>query len=454
MGVRDRLQRAWQGLRYHASETSDFRSPSAWLSNLWAGHRTQAGVHINSHSALSVSAYFDAVRIISEDIGHLPLFVLERLEPRGKRRATEDSRYRLLHSQANPLMTAMTWRESLISYALRWGNGFAPILRDRTRIIALGAPIHPSRVTLQFNVNDELEYRVQTNVSPTVTHPTRGDSLPTVYMPGEMIHLRGLGEGLLGYSVAQFAAESLGLTLAAQQFGASFFGNGAQLGGVLMHPGKLSDTAAAHLKETWNTQKSTEKLETAVLEEDMKWARIGIPPNDAQFLETRMFQVAEIARWFRLPPHKLGDMTNATFSNIEQQSLDYVVGTLMPWIVRLEQELLNKLFLSSERFFPEVFTLGLLRGDSTSRANFYRTLFYLGALSPNDIRAAENLNPILDSDGDADPAGDMYFLQNNLSTINAVVDRPPPPMSPAPAAESEREITPEARFAANGHEKG
>ena len=261
----------------------------------------------------------------------------------------------------------------------------------------------------------------------------------------DMLHLRGLGDGIVGYSVAQMAAESLGLSLAAQQFGAQFFGNGTHTGGIFTHPQTLSDTAQQHLRESLDRYRigGDDAMKVLLLEEGMKYETATIPPEDAQFLETRQFQVVEVARWFRLPPHKIQELTHATFSNIEHQGLEYVVDTLQPWLVRWEQELKRKLFVDETDFFAEHQVLGLLRGDQQARSNYYRTLFYIGAVSPNDIRELENQNPIVDEDGDLDPSGNMYFCQNNLATLQTIAKQttvpprgggfgsPPPAMVPA-----------------------
>jgi phage portal protein BeeE len=196
----------------------------------------------------------------------------------------------------------------------------------------------------------------------------------------------------------------------------------------------LTDTALAHLRDSLASYRvgGDNALRTLILEEGMKYEKGSIPPEDAQFLETRQFQVAEVARWFRIPPHKIGELSHATFTNIEHQGLEYVVDTLQPWLVRWEQELKRKLFLDDPDFFAEHLITGLLRGDMAARANFHRTLFYIGAESPNDIRDVENMNPILDEDGNPDPAGNMYFAQNNLATLDTIANPPAPLPTSAP----------------------
>jgi HK97 family phage portal protein len=415
-----RLKAAWHALTYRGDTAlSDLRHPTAWLVDWALGHRTRAGVEVSPTAAMTLPAYYAALRAISEDIGKLPLCTYARLTPRGKRKASDHPLYALLHDAPNPWMTAMAWREAMTHYALAWGNAYAEIVREAGTIVALGRPIHPSRVTPRFDSTGALLYDVYVgDVSVRSDAPRPMTSVP--FAQRDLLHLRGLGDGLLGYSVAQYAAESLGVSLAAQQFGAAFFGNGTHLGGIFTHPNTLSDIALGHLRDSLAAFRGADALKTMILEEGMTYERSAIPPEDAQFLETRQFQVEEVARWFRIPPHKIGHLTHATFTNIEHQGLEYVVDTLQPWLVRWEQELKRKLFADDPDHFAEHQILGLLRGDQTARANYYRTRFYLGSISPNDIRELENENPITDAEGNPDPAGDLYYIQNNLATLGAI----------------------------------
>lgn len=409
-----------------ASAISDLLHPTAWLQDWALGRRTLAGVHVTPASAMTLPAYFAGLRAISEDIGKLPLHVYRKLTPRGKERAPDHPLYALLHDAPNDDMGAMTFRETLTHYALAWGNGYAVIDRDGRLTPTALLPVHPSRVVVRRDDNGMLVYDVYggENVpgSPGVQwYRVRED---------DMLHIRGLGaEGILGYSVVQLAAESLGLSLAAQTFGAAFFGNGAAMGGVLEHPAKLSDMAAKHLRESFASVYSGPENagKVAILEEGMKYARLGIPPDDAQFLETRLFQVREVARWLRIPPHKLGDLEFATYTNIEQQAIEYVTDTLQPWCVRWEQECQIKLFGINSDFFCEHALQGLMRGDQAARSQFYTSLFGVGVFSPNDIRELENMSPI-------GPEGDEYFIaSNNMTTLKQVVEQaenPQPAMMP------------------------
>ena len=406
-----------------ATAISALLHPTAWLQDWALGRRTLAGVHVTPASAMTLPTYWACIRAISEDIGKLPLLTYRRLDPRGKERAPEHPLYALLHDAPNDDMESMTFRETLTHYALAWGNGYALIDRDSRLTPSALTPVHPSRVVVRRDDTGLLVYDIYggDNVPGSVGvqwYRVRSD---------DMVHIRGLGaEGITGYSVAQLAAESLGLSLAAQTFGAAFFGNGAAMGGVLEHPGKLSDQAAKHLRESFESVYSGPENagKVAILEEGMKYARLAIPPNDAQFLETRLFQVRDICRWFRVPLHKVGDLEFATYTNIEQQAIEYVTDTLMPWCVRWEQQLQRKLFGIQSSYFCEHALQGLMRGDQAARSQFYTSLFGVGVFSPNDIRELENMSPI-------GPEGDEYFIaSNNMTTLKKVVEMAEEPVTP------------------------
>lgn len=405
MALWDRLT-AW--LRPRADFMSDLRHPTAWLTNWAQGGKTLAGTYVSPDGAMALAAYYACLRAISEDVAKLPLITYRRLKPRGKERAPDHPLYMLLHDFPNPDMESMTFRETLTAHALAWGNGYAEIERDSFGDAIALHPIHPSRVTPRRNDQGAIVYDV--SGSELVIG---GQWFNVVRLRAEnMVHVRGLGaEGLGGYSVARLAAESLGVTLAAQNFGAAFFGNGAFLSGVLEHPGKLSDMAAKHLRESWSEVYAgpANAGKPGILEEGMKWQQLGIPPEQGQFLETRQFQVIEVCRWFRVPPHKIQDLSGAKYANIEQQNLEYVTDTLMPWLTRWEQQLKRKLFGDDVEYFAEHLVLGLLRGDQTARAAYYKTRFDLATLSPDDIRELENENPLPASER----GGTMYFLAAN-----------------------------------------
>lgn len=350
---------------------------------------------------MTVSAVYSAVRRISESIGSLPLHVYKRLDGGGKAKATDHPLYAILHDMPNPEMTSMVFRETLMTHLLLWGNAYAMIeFNKRGQVIALW-PLAPYRVQPYRDL-----YTWQ--IYYTVMLP--GGQVKTL-QADEMLHIPGLGfNGLVGHSPIHMARESIGIALATEEFGARFFSNGANVGGVARHPGKLSEQGSKNLRASINDVYGGlgKSHKVMLLEEGMEFEKVAIPPNDAQFLETRKFQVTEIARWFNIQPHMIADMENATFSNIEQQSLEFVVHTIRPWLVRWEQAIYQKLLLPQERtkYFAEFLVDGLLRGDIKSRYDAYAVARQNGWLSANDIRENENMNPIT--------GGDVYLVNGNM----------------------------------------
>jgi HK97 family phage portal protein len=258
--------------------------------------------------------------------------------------------------------------------------------------------------------------------------------------PNDVYHLKGPGgDGLTGYSVIRMAAESIGLGMAMQQFGAYFFGNGAHVGGALFHPKSLSDTARKNLEQS--VQRSTggrSALSLRVFEEGMKYERIGIPPEDAQFLESRNAQVRDIARWYRVPPHKIADLSDAKWANIEFQAIDFVTDAILPWACRMEQEANAKLFGRNNRgtVYTKLNLAGLLRGDMKSRYDSYAVGRQWGWLSANDVRALEDSNPI--------PNGDLYLVPSNMTTPQ-ILKKGPQQAAPNPAEPPEDPMEPPAK---------
>ncbi len=404
---------------------SDLVNPSAWMSEWAGGRRTTAGEMVSASSALGLSAYYACLRNISEDVAKLPAVVYERVA-RGKNPAPKHPLYRLVHDEWNPGMSAFAGREVLTHYALAWGGGVAEIVRDGMGVVRALYPIHPSRVRIRREAG-VLRYFV--NVTGW-----DGDAKKVGWIPfdsGDLLHLHGLGpDGHTGYSVLSLASETIGLGLAAQRFGAAFFGNGTQLGGVLQHPQKLGKEALAHLREFFNTehQGPDKAWKPAILEEGMEWKPTGIPPRESQFLESREFGVEEIARWFRMPPHKIGHLNRATFANIEHQGIEYVTDTLMPWLVRWEQEYARKLFPTTGpevgRYFVEHVVAALMRGDYVSRTNGYRIAIASGWMKPNEARELENMNPA------EEPEADGLWVQGAMLPMKTAAKAKPPGDTP------------------------
>ena len=373
--------------------------------------RTTSGKTVNEWTALQTTAVYACVRILSETIASLPLHVYRYTEG-GKTKDTEHALYTLLHDEPNPDMTSFVFRETLMSHLLIWGNAYSQILRDRSGQVIGLYPLLPDRMRVHRSEKGKLYYVYNRYEEDNPNFQEKGS---IVLSQEEVLHIPGLGfDGLIGYSPIALAKNAVGMTLACEEYGASFFGNGANPGGVLEHPGILKDPGK--VRDSWNAvyQGTRNAHKVAVLEEGMSYKQIGIPPEEAQFLETRKFQINEIARLFRIPPHMVGDLEKSSFSNIEQQSLEFVKYTLDPWVVRFEQALKKSLLLPEEKktHFIKFNVDGLLRGDYQSRMNGYAIGRQNGWLSTNDIRKLEELNPIPPEEG-----GDLYLINGNMTKL-------------------------------------
>ncbi len=373
---------------------------------------TTAGKPVNEHTAMQITAVYSCVRILSETVAGLPLHVYKYNESGGKEKYLKHPLYKLLHDEPNPEMTSFSFRETLMTHLLLWGNAYAQIIRNaRGEVITL-YPLMPNKMTVDRDKTGRLFYLYQRS---TEDAPTLGKDSMVYLDPSDVLHIPGLGfDGLVGYSPIAMAKNAVGLSMATEEYGAKFFANGATPGGVLEHPGTIKDPQK--IKESWNVayQGSANSHRVAVLEEGMKYQQIGVPPEQAQFLETRKFQINEIARIFRIPPHMLADLEKSSFSNIEQQSLEFVKYTLDPWVVRWEQTMYRSLLRESEK--PTVFIKfnvdGLLRGDYASRMTGYATARQNGWMSANDIRELENLDKI-----PAELGGDLYLINGAMTKL-------------------------------------
>ncbi|QCT03299.1 phage portal protein, HK97 family [Paenibacillus algicola] len=384
------------------SEMSDLKNPKRWFYNTF-GITAGNGIQVTEATAMKSTAVLACVRVLSETVASLPVPVYRRLKPRGKERishAVAD----ILQRAPNSKMTAFTFRETMMAHILLWGNCYAEIEYDGNGVIKALWPIPPSRVDMYDTESGDSFYRV--------TLPNGEQKNIPDYA---MFHIPGLGfDGRKGISVISWARRSIELALATEQFGADFFENGTNVGAVATHPGTLTEEAFERLKQS--LREKYEGLGNAhrlmLLEEGMTFSKNTIPPNDAQFLETRKFQISEIARLFRVPPHMLADLERATFSNIEQQSIDFVTHTIRPWLVRWEQTINWKLFDSNEQkqIFAEFLIEGLLRGETKARYESYAIARTNGWLSVNDIRELENMNPV--------EGGDIYLQPLNMKDVN------------------------------------
>ncbi len=370
-----------------------------------------AGKAVTERGAMQMTAVYACVRILAESVAGLPLHLYQYNSKGGKEKAAAHPLFFLLHDEPNPEMTSFVFRETLMTHLLLWGNAYAQIIRNGMGEITALYPLMPNRMRVDRDETGRLYYE----------YTRYGDEAgktkcETINLgAGDVLHIPGLGfDGLVGYSPIAMAKNAIGMAMACEEFGAKFFANGAAPGGVLEHPGILKDPA--RVRESWNATfgGSSNANKVAVLEEGMKYTPISISPNEAQFLETRKFQIDEIARIFRVPPHMVGDLEKSSFSNIEQQSLEFVKYTIGPWVTRWEQSLARSLLPKSERSrYLIKFNLdGMLRGDYESRMNGYATARQNGWMSANDIRELENMDRIGVEEG-----GDLYLVNGTMTPL-------------------------------------
>ena len=395
-----------------------FVSSAAW---------TDAPVAVTEASALHYPAVWAAVQTIAGDVASLP-FVHFRKTPGGGRDKYETSKlYGVLHDIFNPEMDAMIGRETMTAHLLLWGNAYAEIQRnDLGQVVALW-PIEPNRVSPERAENGAVIYRVQAGDGRDVIVPTE-----------RMLHVVGLGfNGLMGYSVIGMMRDSLGVAIATERLGGQVMERGAKYSGFFLHPRTLGATAHKNLKESITSDLPGSYR---ILEEGMTYTPGSMSLSDAQYLEIRKYSVTEVARIFGIPPHKLGDLERATFSNVEEENISYVTGTLRRWMVRWEKAVFRKLIPSLERSQQTVEhnADALMRGKTIERATAHNLAISGGWMSFNEARALENLNPI--------PGGDTHVVQGAmvpLDRLDELVDkqvRPPPaPVLAAPADDEEPE---------------
>ena len=372
-------------------------APTFFFGSSWSGKS------VNPQSSIQVSAVYACVRVIAEAVASLPLGVYEETD-KGTRKATDHPMYRMLHDEPNPEMTSFVMREAMLTHLLLWGNSYSQIIRTgRNKIIGL-YPLLPDHMDVDRDSKGNLMY----------TYSDR-DGNQIKLAPEDVLHIPGLSfDGIVGYSPIALERNAIGLGIAAEEYGSRFFQNGARPSGILTHPNTVKDPA--RLRASWNAAYggSSNGSKVAILEENMHFTPISMPNNEAQFLETRRFQVEEICRIFKVPPHLIGCLERSTFNNIEHQSIDFAVHTIRPWLVRIEQAMNRALFSDQEKghFYVQFNIDGLMRGDYKSRMEGYAIGRQNGWFSANDIRALENMNPI-----PADEGGDTYLINGNMVPI-------------------------------------
>ncbi|MFH0980864.1 MAG: phage portal protein [Planctomycetota bacterium] len=422
--------------------------PKSWDSSLWRFKgQMVAGENVNESTALTYSAVYNAVSLIAGTVSTLPLNLMS---DRGGRKSIQDglSAYRVLHTQANEYMSALALREVMMGHLLLWGNAYAEQVRDGMgNLIALW-PITPDRIKPAW-VDGSLAYQIK--VDP---------GKPPITMPREKIlHIPGLGfDGVQGYSVVAMARKSIGLGMALETFGSQYFAQGIHPSAVVTHAGRLSETGHKNLRTALGEDYGGlgQAHRVMLLEETSKFEKISIQPEESQFLESRTFQIPEIARWFNLPPHKLKDLTRSSFSNIESEQISFVTDSILPWLIRLEQTFNMQLLTPPEqrRLYWKHVVEGLMRGSAADRAAFYARMWGIGAMTLNEIRGKEDLPPV--------EGGDEAFVPANMVPLSRalrppkLVSAPPqlPPAEPDPNAPTEPGQEPPVALLAPTNGKG
>lgn len=381
----------------------------ARTSRIVSAGRTPAGIYVNADTALKNAVVWACIQYLTKTVAQLPWRVMRETATGSERVSTNPVDW-LISQRPCPDMGSFTWRQTMLGNALRFGNAYAEIERDNRGAAYALWTIHPERVVVRRAESGQLEYEVWNNGGNTV--------LPAA----DMFHIRGFGDGAVGYNVIEYAAQSIGWAQATEVFGSTYFGSGANPSGVVETAKGMSPAGVGELRTAFNRLYAGPKGDkTVFLDNGMKYTKLSTDPGDSQFIETRQHQVEEICRWFGVPPHKVMHLLRATFSNIEHQSIEVVVDSVTPWIKVFEEEANYKLFGANRLgLYTKIDVRGLLRGDNASRAQYYKTMFELG-MSINQILALEDFNGI-------GPDGDERFVSNNVQTLkNAIAGAAEPP---------------------------
>ena len=370
-----------------------------------------SGKYVDERSSMQISAIYACVRILSEAVASLPLGIYMNDDKGLKVKATDHPLYRLIHDEPNPEMTSFSLRETMMIHLLLWGNAYAQIIRSSKGDVLALYPLMPDRMKVDRDDRRNLYYEYQADAGDAPA--TKGSVIR--FKPEQILHITGLGfDGLVGYSPVAMAKNIIGMTQACEEYGSKFFKNGAYPGGVLEHPGTLEDPEK--VRDSWNKAfgGSSNAGKVAVLEEGMKYQPISFSPEQSQLSATREYQLNEIARIFRIPPHMLGDLTKSSYASIEQQSLEFVKYTLDPWLIRWEQAMARRLLSEDEKgkYYFKFNVDGLLRGDYNSRMQGYSIGRQNGWLSANDIRKLEDMDMIPEERG-----GDLYLVNGNMAKL-------------------------------------
>ena len=397
-----------------APRAPDVRNDVRDSGTLFVFGRANSGEQVDEKSAMQIATVYACVRLLAESVAQLPLHLYKVTEPDGQEKANDHPLYKILYREPNPEMTSFSYWEAVMTHLLLWGNSYSQIVRDGKNTVLGLYPLLPENVEIDRTDKGELYYiyHAYTNEVPGETNKD------IIFRRDEILHIPGLSfNGLVGFSPIAMMKNSLGTTMAVEKYGSSFFKNGAQPAGVLQHPNLLKDPEK--VRRQWNEAYggAGNAHKVAVLEEGMTYKPISLPPEDSQFLSTREFGVEEICRIFRVPPHMVQDLKRATFSNIEHQSIDFVVHTLDPWLVRIEKAIVKDLLVEDEKdqFFPKFNVDGLLRGDYKSRMDGYSIGISTGIISPNEARRKENMPPLSEEDG-----GDFHIVNGTFIKLKDV----------------------------------
>lgn len=403
MALLDLLKRIF---RFHP------RDPSYWAQKFWGGVESLTGVKVNEETAMKFSAYYAGVRIISETIASLPLNVYRRLPGGGKEKDTDHHLYYLLHNQPNRDMSSFIWREVVKAHILLWGNHYSLTPRNGMGRVQEIYPLLPWKVQPE---------KVQTSEGKIKIYHYYPDEGPIINLgPDEVLHIPGLSfDGLVGKSPLGWYREQIGLGLAMEEYSARFFSGGMHAGGVFTTPQALKEETYQRLKKELKAKYAglSKAHETMILEQELKFDKISIDPNDAQLLESKKFQIEEIARILRVPLHLLQNLDKATFNNIEELGMSFVIYCIRPWLVRDEQAFNMQLLPTYEKktHFIEHVVEGLLRGDIKTRYEAYAKGRQHGWLSADDIRELENMNPLPEGQGK------IYLAPLNMIPLSQIV---------------------------------
>lgn len=406
-----------------STSTSGAARPEAWLVDALGGRMSAAGVRVNPDSALGCTAVYACVRLLSESVAGLPLFLFRR-QARGRSVATEHPLYRLLHNSPNPWQTSFEWREMMQGHLLLRGNCYSYVLRNSHAEPLAIIPLHPDYVTIMRAADGEPFYRVAANSYTQISG---------VFSRGQIFHVRGMSsDGYCGMSPIAVNRETIGMAIATREYGARLFSNGARPSGVLEYPTSLTPEIMARVKDSWNRQHGglENAHRVAVLENGMKWHQVGLNSDDAQYLETRGFENREIYQIYGVPPHMVGDNEKTTSwgTGIEQMSIGFVTYTLRPWLVRWEQAISEVLLLDSDRdsHYAMFSVDGLLRGDSKTRSEALAIRRQNGVINANEWRDLEDMDPIPGA------AGEAYLVNGAMISVNsaAAATRQSPQQAP------------------------